>query len=95
MSAEDGELYILRPDDDAETDDEEAWVSPQPASDVVMEEVASAVDADPDDFASLEEYVDLADLVEVFEGDERSLTFEVDDHEVTVTDAGEVDVDQD
>jgi hypothetical protein len=95
MSAEDGDLYILRPDDDAETDGEEAWVSPQPASDVVMDEVASAVDADPNDFASLEEYVDLADLVAVFEGDEPSLTFEVDDHEVTVTDAGEIDVDQD
>ena len=93
MSAEDGELYLLRPDDETDGGDEEAWVSPQPAGDVIVEEVAAAVDADPDDFDSIEEYVDLDALVAVVDGDEESITFEMEDTEVTVTDTGEIDVD--
>lgn len=96
MGAEDGELYILRPDEDTDVDDdEEAWVSPQPASEVIIEEVAEVVDADPDDFESLDEYVDLDDLAAVFDGDEDSITFEVEEHEVTVTGSGNVEVDDD
>ncbi|MFB6179518.1 MAG: HalOD1 output domain-containing protein [Halorientalis sp.] len=92
MGVEDGDVYILRPDEDADTDDEEAWVSPQPASEVIIEEVAAAVDSDPADFDSLDAYVDLDDLVAVFDGDEDSITFSVEDHEVTVAASGEIDV---
>lgn len=94
MGAEDGELYILRPDEEAETDDEEAWVTPQPASDVVLAEVAAEVGADSDDFDELAEYVDLEDLAAVFDDEdaENAMTFDIEDHEVTVHTSGDIHV---
>jgi hypothetical protein len=97
MGADEGDVYMLRPDEDV-TDDDETWVSPEPASEVILEEVAAAVDADPDDFEALDAYVDLEDLAELFaeETDEdESLTFELEGHEVTVSRNGDVDVDLD
>ncbi|RXK49039.1 HalOD1 output domain-containing protein [Halorientalis pallida] len=94
MGANDGEVYILRSDEEGDTDDEEAWVSPQPASRVVLEAVAEAVDGDADDFDDLDVYVDLDDLAAVFDDDETDdITFSVEDHEVTVDATGDVTVD--
>lgn len=98
MGAEEGEVYILRPDEEADTDNEEAWVSPQPASDVVLAEVAAEVDADSDDFDELAEYVDIEDLAAVFDDDEEdedAITFDVEDHEVTVHKSGDIHVEAD
>jgi hypothetical protein len=96
MGAEDGEVYILRPDEAGDgDDDEDAWVTPQPASDVILQEVADEVDADADDFDDLDEYVDLSDLAAVFDGenpDEDAITFDVVDHEVTVDESGDIHV---
>lgn len=94
MGAEEAEVYMLRPDEDV-ADGGETWVSPEPASEVIVEEVAAAVDADPDDFDALDEYVDLDDLAELFEeetDEDESLTFEVERHEVTVSRNGDIDV---
>jgi hypothetical protein len=94
MSANDGEVYILRPDEEGDSDDEEAWVSPQPASRVVLEAVAEAVDGDVDDFDDLDAYVDLDDLAAVFDDEDvDDITFSVEDHDVTVDATGDVDVD--
>jgi hypothetical protein len=97
MGAEEGEVYILRPDDEAPEDDEESWVSPQPADEAILGAVAEEVDTDVDEFDDLEEYVDLDDLAALFgQADDESgpedVTFEVDDHEVTVHRSGEIDV---
>jgi len=96
MGAEEGEVYILRPDDEAPEDDEEAWVSPQPADEAILGAVAEAVDADVDEFDDLGEYVDLDDLAALFGGDDdegpEDVTFDIDDHEVTVHRSGEIDV---
>lgn len=97
MGAEDGEVYILRPDEEAPEDDEESWVSPQPASEAILGAVAEAVDADVDDFDDLDEYVDLDDLAELFgQGDEdegpEDVAFDVEGHEVTVRRSGDIDV---
>jgi len=94
MGAEDGEVYMLRPDED-EGDDDETWVTPQPASEVIIEAVAEATDDDPDEFDDLEEYVDVDELAALFDAEEDSddsLTFEVEDHEVTVDESGDVTV---
>jgi hypothetical protein len=97
MGADDGEVYMLRPDEDVtDEDEEETWVSPQPASEVIIDAVAEAVDEDPDEFDALEEYVDLEDLAELFSGDEdetANISFAVEGHDVTVHRSGEVDVD--
>ncbi|MFD1588664.1 HalOD1 output domain-containing protein [Halorientalis brevis] len=95
MGAEDGEVYILRPDEGIDTDDEEAWMTPQPASDVIIEEIGEEVGGDSSSVESLDEYVDLDDLAAVFDGDEEAITFEVEGHDVTVTEAGEITVDDD
>ncbi len=96
MGANDGEVYILRPDEEGDIDDEEGWVSPQPASVVVLEAVAEAVDGDVADFDDLDAYVDLDDLAAVFDdGDVDDITFSVEDHDVTVDATGGVDVDAD
>ncbi|SDG18511.1 HalOD1 output domain-containing protein [Halorientalis regularis] len=93
MGANDGEVYILRPDEEGDTDDEEAWVSPQPASRVVLEAVADAVDSDVDDFDDLDTYVDLDDLAAVFDDEDvDDITFSVEDHDVTVDATGDVTV---
>ncbi|MFB6163989.1 MAG: HalOD1 output domain-containing protein [Haloarculaceae archaeon] len=93
MSAGNGELYILRPDEGAA--DDGAWVTPQPAREVILREVAAAVDADADDFDDLDAYVDPEELAAVFDRDDGpgSVSFEVEDHAVTVEDDGTVAVD--
>lgn len=97
MGADDGDVYMLRPDEDVtDEDEEETWVSPRPASEVVIDAVAEAVDEDRDEFDALEEYVALDDLAELFSGDENdeaSVSFEVEGHDVTVHRSGEIDVD--
>ncbi|MFB6084163.1 MAG: HalOD1 output domain-containing protein [Halorientalis sp.] len=93
MGANDGEVYILRPDEEGDTDDEETWVSPQPASRVVLEAVADAVDGDADDFDDLDAYVDRDDLAAVFDDETvDDITFSVEGHDVTVDATGDVDV---
>jgi hypothetical protein len=98
MGADDGEVYMLRPDEDVTDDEEETWVSPQPASEVIIDAVAEAVEEDRDGFDALEEYVALADLAELFSGDDEdedaSLSFTIEGHDVTVHRSGEVDVDE-
>lgn len=94
MGAE-GEVYILRPDEETATGDDNTWVSPQPAADVIFQAVADEVDASPDEFESLSEYVDRERLVELFDPDQETdeiVTFEVEDTEVTVHESGDVEV---
>jgi hypothetical protein len=97
MGAEDGEVYILRPDEEAPEDEEESWVRPQPAGEAIVDAVAEAADADPEDFDDLAEYVDLDDLAALFgqsedEDGPEDVTFEMEGHEVTVHRSGDIDV---
>ncbi|MFB6141851.1 MAG: HalOD1 output domain-containing protein [Halorientalis sp.] len=95
MGVKDGEVYILSPDADGDPDDEaEAWMTPRPASEVVIDRVAAAADESPDEFDDLSAYVDTADLAAVFaeDGEEDAVTFDVDDHEVTVRASGDVEI---
>jgi len=95
MGVENGDVYLLRPDEDAGGDDE-PWVNPQPASEVVLRELADATDVDEDEFDDLSAYVDLDDIAAVVDTDtdEESVTFDVDDHEVTVHESGDVAIDE-
>jgi|APHM01.1.fsa_nt_gi hypothetical protein len=98
MGAEDGDVYILRTDGTTDTEadseaGESAWVSPEPASDAILGAVAEAMDAEAEDLGPLSEYVALDDVAAVFDDDDSdSLSFTVEDHEVTVRATGEIDV---
>jgi hypothetical protein len=92
MGAEHADVYILRPDD---AGDDDSWVTPQPASDVVIDVVAEEVDGDADEFDDLSAYVDAEDLAAVFDGDDDSITFDVESTAVTVHASGDIDVDAD
>lgn len=94
MGADDGELYILRPDEDVDPEGEESWVSPQPASEVILQTVAEEVDEDGDDYEPLGTYVDLDDLAALFDSTDgaATLSFEVEGHDVTVHRSGDIEV---
>lgn len=70
------------------------WVRPQPVEDLVVDAVLEATDYDEDDLDALSSYVDLGELVAVFDDDTDAtdLSFRMEDHDVTVHHTGEVDV---
>lgn len=97
MSAETDAVYILRPSDEGETDDDAAWMRPEPVDEVVFDAVAEAAETDPEEFDALSAYVDYDELVAVLDGAEdggdASITFTVEGCEVTLDAAGTVTVD--
>ncbi|QIO21645.1 HalOD1 output domain-containing protein [Haloarcula sp. JP-L23] len=91
MKSDDGTVYMIRGGAAGEGSDE--WISPEPAAEVIIDAVAAATDLDRDDVDAIESYVDAADLRAVVgDGDRESITFDVENHEVTVTAAGDVTV---
>jgi len=90
MSYEEGTVYVLR---DGGTDGD-GWVSPRPAVEVITDAVVEATDLDVDDIDDLEGYVDSDALrTVVVDGEEESLTFAVEGHDVTIDRDGVVEVD--
>jgi len=88
MSFNDGTVYMIR---DQQSDD---WVSPEPASEVIIDSVLEATDLKADDIASLDTYIDSESLREVVvDGTEESVTFTIEGHDVTVTADSAVSVD--
>jgi len=87
MSSENGELYIMRDDED------EQWVRPTPAGAAIVDAVVSGTDLSDSDLGSIHSYVDRAELRAVLEEEtEEILTFTVEGHEVTVEHSGEITV---
>ncbi|MBV0903748.1 HalOD1 output domain-containing protein [Haloarcula salina] len=90
MSYEDGTVYVLR---DGGTDGD-GWVSPRPATEVITDAVVEATDLHVDDIDKLDSYIDTDTLrAVVVDGDEESLTFAVEGHDVTIGRNGAVEVD--
>lgn len=86
MGSDDGTVYMIR----GETADE--WVSPAPAEEVIVEAVVEAGDLTGDEIDGLATYVDTDELATVVNGNDESLTFRVEGHDVTVTSDGDVAV---
>jgi|AntRauTorcE11898_2_1112593.scaffolds.fasta_scaffold38834_2 hypothetical protein len=86
MGSDDGTVYMIR----GGTADE--WVRPAPAEEVIVEAVVEAGDLDADDIDELATYVDTDELAAVVNGSDESLTFTVEEHDVTVTGDGDVTV---
>lgn len=87
MSSENGGLYIMRDDED------EQWVRPTPAGAAIVDAVISQTDLSESDLANIHSYVDREDLRRVLEDDgTATLTFMIEDHEVSVETSGEISV---
>ena len=87
MSSENGEIYIMHDEDDAE------WVRPTPARDAVVSVLTEVTDLEAEAVGELDTYLDPDDLQALVDG-ERSepLTFTVESHEITIDGDGEIQV---
>ena len=86
MNSEHGTVYMIRGRDDE-------WVSPEPAERVISDTVADATGLAADEIDSIDAYVDTERLRAVVgDGDDETVSFEVEGHEVTVTADGTVTV---
>ena len=84
MSQEDGEVYLLH------EEGSDGWVSPTPARQAIVDALTDATDLGADDVGDLEDYVDPDDLRDLLANEEGTLSFDVEDHEVTVDSTGTV-----
>jgi hypothetical protein len=87
MTTEQGDLYILLAGDDEE------WERPIPARVAIRDAVTAATDLEEGDLRELDAYLEWESLRELLAGDgEDTLTFRVENHDVTITAAGEITV---
>ena len=89
------DLYVLAPGEGE--DESDGWVSPRPINDAISTAVADATDLDPEDIDDADAYVDLDDVASVLDDEDgedgnASVTFTVEDHEVTIDGGGHVSV---
>jgi len=94
MSPENEGVYII-PEDGDGGDDEGAWVAPEPAEDVIVDEILAETGLGRDAIEPLTDYVDFETLDTVLSGDGSGpCTFDVEDYTVSVTADGRVSVDE-
>jgi hypothetical protein len=86
MGSEENAVYIMQ-----ETEGEE-WVSPRPVRAAIVEVVTTRTDLAADDLDDIDSYVDPDQVREVIEGDEESVTFTVEGHEVTLSEDGAIEL---
>ena len=87
MKSDNGTVYMIRGNEDDE------WVSPEPAEAVITEALFDATDLTEDDIDYIGSYVDAAQLRAVVgDGDDDTITFDVEGNEITVTAGGDVTV---
>ena len=86
MGSEENAVYIMQ-----ETEGEE-WVSPKPVRVAIVEVVTAQTDLAADDLDDIESYVDPDHVRGVIEGDEESVTFTVEGHEVTLSEDGTIEL---
>lgn len=92
MSSDHRDIYVIR-GDASDADDEEGWLVPEPADEVIVDEILDATALSRDDVEPLSDYVEYEQLHELLAGDgPDDLTFAMEDVEVTVTADGSVTV---
>lgn len=93
MSRKDEAVYII-PGDGNAGEGKEAWITPEPAEEVIVEEVLTVTDLSRETVQPLSDHVEFAALEKTLSGERgESLTFEVEGHTVTLTPDGTVTVD--
>lgn len=92
MNSDHRDVYLIR--EDVDDVDEEGWLAPEPADEVILAEVLDSTDLSQEDIEPLGEYVDFERLHDLLAGDseEDALTFTVEDIDVTVCADGSVTV---
>lgn len=87
MQTDDGTVYLIQGHEDDE------WLSPKPAKAVITDALFETTGLSSDDIDHIDAYVDPETLRAVVgEGDRETITFDIEGHEVTVTDDGDVTV---
>jgi len=87
MKSDHGTVYMIRGHEDDE------WVSPEPAEAVITDAVLEATDLTAGDIDHIDSYVEAEKLRAVVgDGDTKSITFDIENSEVTVTADGNVTV---
>ena len=94
MSSDIRDLYIIREQDASGEGEESVWLAPEPAAEVIVEEILSATDLDRTDVEPLDDHVDPETLRALLTGEAGAddLTFPVDGWTVTVDHDGTVAV---
>ena len=94
MSANHRDVYLMRGADDSEVGTD-GWLVPEPADEVIVQEIVDSTDRSRDDIEPLSENLDFGALQELLAGDSEEtdeLVFSVDGVEVTVAADGSVAV---
>jgi len=88
METADAELYIVQDRGGGGTE----WVRPTPVEQTVAEALTEATGLDAEEIDPLESYVDPGDLRAVLRATGGTITFPVEDYEVTLHSGGRVSV---
>lgn len=92
MRSEEGTVYMIRGGTDHRGADDE-WRSPAPADEIITEAIVETTDLATDDIDDIDSYVDADALRAVIgDGSDDEVTFDVEDHTVTVGHDGSVTV---
>ena len=86
MHSENGAAYVIRDTDD------DVWAHPTPVRTAVLDAVVDESHLSREDLATLDEYVDVADLQAVLSADDGAVEFAIEGCEVRVTADGDIEV---
>lgn len=92
MSSDHRDVYIIRGQDES---DDEGWLAPEPADEVIIEEIVDASDLSREDVEPLDDHVAFEELHALLAGADDGpgeVTFTVDGWSVTVGADGSVAV---
>lgn len=87
MNSEHRDVYLIR--EQADEGDEEGWLVPEPAEDVIVREIVDATDLSREDVEPLGDHVDFEHLHDLLAGDSEGGELTVSVEGVTVTIAGD------
>ena len=85
MQSDTGTVYLIQGGEDDE------WLSPKPATAVITDALFERTGLSSDDIDHIDAYVDPETLRAVVgDGERETVTFDIEGHEVTVSDDGDV-----
>jgi hypothetical protein len=86
MQSEDGEVYIIT------ANGNEEWATPTPVGTAIVDAVVDRTDLAQSDIEDIEAYVDLDTLAAVVTGEDDTIEFEIEGHDVFVDADGDIEV---
>jgi len=86
MQSENREVYIITANGDEE------WATPTPVGTAIVDAVVDRTDLAQSEIEGIEAYVDLDSLAAVVTGDDETIEFEIEGHDVFVDADGGIEV---